>query len=82
LLGIKELSAIQWVYGAGHGRATDWLHVYKKIQAAGKGLQLWSQPDEIDTIMENLRPEGVWLGVDVKDVEQGEGIVKKVSKWK
>lgn len=83
LLSIKELSAIQWVYGAGHGRATDWLHVYKKVQAAGKGIQLWAQPEEIDTIMEHLRPEGVWLGVgDVESVEQGEAIIKKVSGWR
>lgn len=82
LLEIKELSAVQWIWGAGRGRASDWLHVYKKVQSAGKGLQIWAQPDEIDTLVENLRPEGVWLGVHpVKTTEHAEAIVKKISSW-
>lgn len=83
LLAIKELNAIQWVYGAGRGRATDWLHVYKKCQAAGKGVQIHIGTDELDTIMENLRPEGVWLGVGgLKDADHGQAIIKKVSTWR
>ncbi|HCE43534.1 MAG TPA: hypothetical protein DET40_08300 [Lentisphaeria bacterium] len=83
LLGIKELNVIQWVYGAGKGCATDWLHVYKKCQSAGKGIQLGVHPDELETIMENLKPEGVWLRVaDVKDEETASAIIKKISKWK
>jgi len=83
LLSIPELNAIQWVYGAGHGRATDWLHVYKRIQAAGKGIQIWAQPDEVDTIIENLRPQGVWLGINgLTSVEEAETFIKKVTKWR
>ncbi|OGV40391.1 MAG: hypothetical protein A2X48_23760 [Lentisphaerae bacterium GWF2_49_21] len=83
LLEIKELNVIQWVYGAGKGRATDWLHVYKKCQAAKKGIQLGVSPDELDTIMENLKPEGVWLRVgDIKDEETASAIIKKISRWK
>jgi hypothetical protein len=40
LLGIKKLSAVQWVCGAGNEGFTRWTDVYKKIQKAGKGLQL------------------------------------------
>ena len=83
LLSIPELNAIQWVYGAGHGRATDWLHVYKKIQAAGKGMQIWAQPDEVDTIMENLRPQGVWLGVNgAQGTNHAQHLIDKVRKWR
>jgi hypothetical protein len=83
LLQIKELNAVQWVYGAGRGRASDWMDVYKKCQAAGKGIQLYVSPDEIDIIMENLKPEGVWLGVSgVGDEESAASIIRKISKWK
>ena len=83
LLSIKELNAIQWVYGAGRGRASDWLPVYKKCQAAGKGLQIGVGVDELDTIMENLKPEGVWLSIGgAKDVEHAEALIKKVSGWR
>lgn len=83
LLQIKELNAIQWVYGAGRGRASDWLDVYRKCQAAGKGIQLHVSPDELEVIMENLKPEGVWLGVGgVQDEETASSLIKKISKWR
>lgn len=83
LLAIPELNAIQWVYGAGRGRATDWLHVYKKIQAAGRGMQIWAQVEEVDTLMENLRPQGVWLGISgVRDAGHGQHLIEKVAKWR
>jgi len=82
LLSIKELNAIQWVYGAGFGRATDWLPVYKKCQAAGKGIQLHIGADELDTVMDNLHPEGVWLGLGATDREHAESLLKKVAAWR
>ena len=83
LLAIEELSAIQWVYGAGRGRASDWIWVYQKCQAAGKGVEIHITPDELDTIMDNLRPEGVWLGIDgVKDRDEAEALIKRVAGWK
>ena len=81
LLGIPELNAVQWVYGAGNGRATDWLDVYKRCQTAGKGIQLHIGLDELDCVIENLRPEGVWMGVGVRDREEADAVLKKVSKW-
>lgn len=83
LLEIQELSVIQWVYGAGNGRATDWLDVYRKCQTAGKGLELCIEPDELDCIMKNLRPEGVFLTVrGVMDSESAKAIINKVAGWK
>ena len=82
LLEIKELNAIQWVYGAGKGCATDWLHVYKRCQDAGKGIQVWIGFDELDTLIAHLHPEGVWLSVSVQDDAQAEAVLKKVSAWK
>lgn len=83
LLDIPELNAIQWVYGSGHGRATDWLHVYKRCQAAGKGIQLHIGLDELDTIMKELKPEGVWMGLGgVADRAAGEAALKKIASWR
>jgi hypothetical protein len=82
LLEIKELNAIQWVPGAGHGRASDWMHVYKKCQAAGKGLQIGLDVDELDLFMENLRPEGLWLGIGgIQDRAHGDAVLKQLSRW-
>lgn len=82
LLAIPELTAIQWIYGAGNGRATDWLDVYRRIQAAGKGIQVWLYLDEIDTFTEALRPEGVFvITQDVRDRETADAVLKRLSKW-
>ena len=84
LLGIEKLNAIQWVWGAGNGEVTDWIEVFQKVQAAGKGIQLLHvEPRHLDAIMENLRPEGVWMQVEgVENEDQGEAVLKKVSRWK
>ncbi|MHB1456099.1 MAG: trimethylamine corrinoid protein 2 [Armatimonadota bacterium] len=83
LLSIDELNAIQWVYGSGNGRATDWLDIYQKCQSAGKGIQIGAEPDELDMIMEHLQPEGVMLTISADvDKESAEAIIRKVSDWR
>lgn len=82
LLTIPELSAIQWVYGAGNGRASDHLSVYKKIQKAGKGIQIQEVfLDELGVILEELNPEGVWMKVYPADRDQAETVLRKIRKW-
>jgi len=83
LLSIKNLNAIQWVYGAGNGRASDWIEVYQKIQAKDKGIQLLAELDELDILMENLKPEGVHLIISgIETQETGEFVIKKISSWR
>lgn len=82
LLAIEELSAIQWVYGAGNGRASDWVWVYQRCQAAGKGLQIHLGLDELDLFMDALRPEGLWLSIGgVSDRDQAESVIKRIAAW-
>ena len=83
LLAIRELSAIQWVYGAGNGRASDWIWVYRKCQAAGKGVEIHIAPEELDTIMASIQPEGVWLDIfGVGGRDEAEALIKKVAGWR
>ena len=82
LLSIKKLNAIQWVYGAGNGPCTKWMHVYEEIQAAGKGMQIFGGSlDELDVIMERLRPEGVALCTWAGSEEEAQAILRRVSTW-
>jgi hypothetical protein len=82
LLSLEELDMIQWVYGEGNGRATDHLAVYKKIQAAGKAIQIQTvDMDEVDTIIEELRPNGVWMHVNATNEEEARAVLEKVNKW-
>lgn len=81
LLEIPELNAIQWVYGAGNGRASDWLHVYRRCQEAGKGIQIFAEAGELALFIENLRPEGVWLNINVNGREEADAVLKRISRW-
>jgi hypothetical protein len=83
LLSIKSLNAVQWIWGAGHGTVTDWIDVFKKIQTAGKGVQIFNVcPEHLDVLMEQLRPEGIWMQISgIQTVEEGESVLKKISRW-
>ncbi len=63
LLELDALDGIQWVYGAGAGPASRWIDVYRRIQAAGKCLQIvgYHGLDEFREVAPYLKPEGLWF---------------------
>ena len=65
LLEEEWIQAVQWVYGAGGGRAADWLDVYRKIRAAGKSIHLLAVDarDALE-VLEPLGPEGLWIEIN------------------
>jgi len=82
LLAVQGLNMIQWVYGEGNGRATDHLGIFKKIQSAGKSIQIqYVDMDEVDTIIDALKPNGVWMHVNAANDEEARAVLKKVKKW-
>ncbi len=82
LLEIPELNAIQWVFGAGNGRVSDWIDVYQRCQQAGKGVQLLGVcTDELDMLIDALKPEGVWMAASVADQSEADYVLKRVSAW-
>ena len=82
LLSIKELNAIQYICNPGE-RASDRIPLYKRCQAAGKGLQIGLAVNEVDLLMRELRPEGLWLSVyGVGDRDSAEAVIKAISNWR
>ena len=63
LLHIPELQAIQYVPGAGTPSALQKVALLRKIQDAGKSVQVLCPPDEVLTLCDELKPEGLafWL---------------------
>ena len=84
LLEIPELDAVQWVCGEGNQGYHKWVDVYKRIQAAGKGIQMMCDIKELDMIFETLRPEGVWFSniSGIRDRETAEYAVGRITRWK
>ncbi|MBI4976462.1 MAG: hypothetical protein HZC28_03210 [Spirochaetes bacterium] len=77
LLAIKKLDAIQWVPGAGQPDQHEWLDVLKKVQKAGKGLQLWGNADVIKMYHRELKHEGVvYCPYGIKTREEADALLK------
>jgi len=55
LLDIKELKGVQWVHGEGKQDNTQWPEVYRKIQKAGKRIQIYlERMDCLDVIADQI----------------------------
>ncbi len=82
LLAIPELNAVQFVPGAGNEDFSRWIDVYQRIQAAGKGAQVNCRADELDEVMQNLDPRGLYLSLSgVASRAEGLAILHKLEKW-
>ena len=65
LLEIPSLNGIQWCYGAGQPTAAYWIPVLKKIQNAGKLIYINAAPVDLDVLLEELKPEGLLLDINL-----------------
>jgi hypothetical protein len=82
ILAIKELNALQWVFGAGNEGYQRWIWVYQKVQKAGKAIQVNSDLNEIEMITQTLHPHGVYLNVGgVSDLDSAQALLKRLEKW-
>lgn len=81
LLEIPRLNAIQWVRGArfedkGIGK---WLPLYKKIQERKKSIVVYPKVEEIDLLLENLKPEGLLISAGCTSEEEAKAVLKKLG---
>ncbi len=81
LLDIPKLNAIQWVAGArseqeGIGK---WIPLYKKIQEKKKAIVVYPKVEEIDLVIENLKPEGLLIAMSCSSEEEAKALMKKLG---
>jgi len=79
LLAIEKVDAIQWVPGANSGPIAQWFPILKKIQAAGKGLQLHIEATELEGVLAELSPRGLCISTAAESIEQAEAIIKRAA---
>lgn len=82
LLALPQLDAIQWVYGDGHGQASDWLDIYRQIITAGKSVQvIASSPDDALVILRALGPHRLWLTISepFSSIEQASAFLREIE---
>ena len=82
LLGVRELHAIQWQPGAGHNQSIlDWLPVIRRVQAAHKAIVLdVLDPKEIDALLQEVSPEGVYLRTTCPSESEARRLVEHLAR--
>lgn len=82
ILGIRKLNAVQWVYGAGNEGFDRWIDVYRRIQSAGKGVEVICTYEEVDLVMATLSPRGLYLNVEgVPSREAALDMLDRLTRW-
>lgn len=81
LLSIPEIRAIQWVPGAGAPPMPHWIPLLKRIQQAGRGLHLQTEPEHVETLLHELSPRGLMLNTSVDSEEEARDLIRHVSRW-
>lgn len=54
VLSLEKLNAVQWVFGDGKPSAEHWLHIYRKIIAAGKQYWICGSPESYLKVLGEL----------------------------
>lgn len=81
ILAIPEINAIQWVQGVGDDLPIlQWIPVIKKIQAAGKGVIVDLQLDELEPLIAQTSPHGLFLCIPAEEKDQPD-ILKRLERW-
>jgi hypothetical protein len=83
LLGLPNLRAIQWVPGAGEEAQAHpkWRPLLKRIIAAGKAVHLSVSPADIEGLLEDLPPEGLYLQVGCGSESEARELLADVERW-
>ena len=83
LLELEQINNIEWTPGAGcpPTMTPEYFPMYKKIQESGKNLYLLANPEEIETLLTELSPEGLFICTQADSEDSANELLKKVKKW-
>jgi len=81
ILSLPQIHAIQWVQGVGDDLPImQWLHVIKRVQAAGRGVVVDLQLSELEPFIAAMKPDGLYLCIAADEDIQPD-ILKRLAKW-
>lgn len=80
ILQFEKLNAVQWVYGAGQPSAKHWVEVLKKIQKAGKCIDISGPAEDLPELMKYLNSEGFVYHCVCNSKEEAESLLKMFVK--
>lgn len=82
ILEIPEIQAIQWVQGMGVDKPIlQWVPLIKKIQDAGKSVIVDLEIEELDSFMNQVNKNGIFLCIDCNKINKQKDIIEKLNNW-
>ncbi|HNT34449.1 MAG TPA: hypothetical protein PKH07_05550 [bacterium] len=75
ILAIADIDCIQWVEGAGNPPLIEWMDLLKKIQAAGKSVEVRCPAEQIPIFHKNLLPDRVVYITNTATQKQAEELI-------
>jgi hypothetical protein len=85
LLEIEQINVIQFTPGIGISAPPTYTEAYipryKRILESGRNLYLLAQPNEVEKILAELPPEGLYMRTYVDSEDEAEDMIKSVTKW-
>ena len=80
LLAIDRLLAIQWTPGTGAETGLAWLELYKRIQAAGKGVVISLAAEEVETAVRELAPEKLFILTNTASPGEADALLERAQR--
>lgn len=81
LCELPQLHALQILPGAGKPSALHYMDVLKKVQAAGKGLQMYLSPEEVKPALEQLSARGLLITTHTNTEAEARQLLKDAECW-
>jgi hypothetical protein len=85
LLGIERLNAIEWTPQAGlpGGGSPRWYDLYRRILAAGKGVQaVGVEYDEVIPLLDAVGPKGLYIMTSAPSEEAARRLEERVERYR
>lgn len=80
ILQFEKLNAVQWVYGAGQPSPKHWISVLKKIQDAGKCIDISGPAEDLIEIMNYIKPEGMLYHCWCNSEDEAKSLMKAITR--
>lgn len=81
LLDIPSLHGIQWVPGAGAPPAREWRELLRRVQSAGKLINIHVNAEDIESILDIISPRGLLIDTHCSSVEEARDLLERTKVW-
>ena len=81
LCELPRLQAIQILPGAGKPSALHYLNTLKTVQKAGKNLQIYLSPEEVQPALEQLSARGLFISTWCRTEGEARALLANAARW-